>query len=111
MQRGITIRVLSKDIKVYPVLNLNKQVVKPLSMHMNIYNFVKTNYERKNDISGRSQVSLLILCTLLPSAPRITVVSWALCQALLVPLPVKIPHVPHVQSIIGGGKVLVEVQR
>ena len=57
------------------------------------------------------EVSLLILCTLLPSAPRITVVSWALCQALLVPLPVKIPHVPHVQSIIGGGKVLVEVQR
>ena len=55
------------------------------------------------------EVNLLILCRLLPSAPRITVVSWALCQALLVPLPVKIPHVPHVQSIMGGRIVLVGV--
>ena len=49
------------------------------------------------------------MCTLLPYAPRITVVSWALCQALLVTLPVKIPHVPHVQSIMGGRIVLVGV--
>ena len=55
MQRGITIRVLSKDIKVYPVLNLNKQVAKSGSMHMNIYNFVTKKTKRKNDISGRSQ--------------------------------------------------------
>ena len=34
-------RVLSKDIEVYLVLNLNKQVAKSGSMHMNIYNFVK----------------------------------------------------------------------
>ena len=109
MQRCITMRVLSKDIEVYLVLNLNKQVAKSGSMHMNIYNFVKKKIIDK--MISQVEVSLLILCTLLPSAPRITVVSWALCQALLVPLPVKIPHVPHVQSIIEGGKVLVEVQR
>ena len=78
------------------------------SMHMNIYNFVK---KIRDKMISQVEVNLLILCRLLPSAPRITVVSWALCQALLVPLPVKIPHVPHVQSIIGGGKVLVKVRR
>ena len=109
MQRCIKMRVLSKDIEVYLVLNLNKQVAKSGSMHMNIYNFVKKKIRDK--MISQVEVSLLILCTLLPSAPRITVVSWALCEALLVPLPVKIPHVPHVQSITGGGKVLVEVQR
>ena len=36
-------------------------------------------------------------------------VSGTLCQALLVTLPVKIPHVPHVKSIIGGRMVLVGV--
>ena len=49
------------------------------------------------------------MCMLLPYAPRITVVSGTLCQALLVTLPVKIPHVPHVQSIRGGRMVLVGV--
>ena len=48
-------RVLSKDIEVYLVLNLNKQVAKSGSMHMNIYNFVKKKNKRQNDISGRSQ--------------------------------------------------------
>ena len=51
----------------------------------------------------------LFMCMLLPYAPRITVVSGTLCQALLVTLPVKIPHVPHVQSIKGGRMVLVGV--
>ena len=55
MQRGITIRVLSKDIKVYPVLNLHKQVTKSGSMHMNIYNFVKKKIRDKMMISGGSQ--------------------------------------------------------
>ena len=56
-----------------------------------------------------SLLKLLFMCMLLPYAPRITVVSGALCQALLVTLPVKIPHVPHVQSIRGGRMVLVGV--
>ena len=56
-----------------------------------------------------SPSKLLFMCMLLPYAPRITVVSGALCQALLVTLPVKIPHVPHVQSIMGGRMVLVGV--
>ena len=75
--------------------------------------FFKRCCQRKNwkimHLKRNKPLKALFMCMLLPYAPRITVVSGTLCQALLVTLPVKIPHVPHVKSIIGGRMVLVGV--